>query len=96
MTLKLARKPDSNITDDVKQDELSEGEEKGTLEEQGKDGIKKAIKRTDSLSEKGLAKTQKIPVDNSGDNETMVDTAEVGTLTWKDNWIELVLETFRL
>ena len=74
--LKLGNKPDSNTTDD-KQEVLSEAEEKGMLEEQGKDGIKKPLRRTDSLSEKGLAKTPKIPVDNSGVNRMLDETAEV-------------------
>jgi hypothetical protein len=74
--LKPGHKPDSDITEDAKE-VLSEAEEKGMLEEQGKDGIKKTLRRTDSLSEKAIAKTPKIPVDNSGDNRMLDDTAEV-------------------
>jgi hypothetical protein len=74
VTLKLGSKPD--VIDDTKE-ELTEAEEKGMLEEQSKDDVKKTLRRTDSLSEKGLPKTPKIPVDNSGDNGMLDDTAEV-------------------
>ena len=76
VTLKQSPKPDSDIADD-KIEVLCEAEEKGMLEEQGKDEIKKTLRRTDSLSEKGIAKTPKIPVDNSGDNRMLDQTAEV-------------------
>lgn len=79
VTLTLARKPESNITDDTKQG-LSESEEKGALEDQGKEGMKKSTRGSDSLSEKGLPKTPKIPVDNSCDNGALDDTAEVGII----------------
>ena len=77
VTLMLAHQPESNITDETKES-LGENEEKSALEDQGKDRKNNGIKGSDNLSEKGLPKIPKIPVDNSCDNGTLDDTAEVG------------------
>ena len=73
--LKLAREPDME-QEDPKED-LKDNQEKDELQEQGKEGIKKGRRGSDGLSEKGLAKVPKTPVDNSGDNGILEDTVEV-------------------
>ncbi|XP_028405032.1 dynactin subunit 4-like [Dendronephthya gigantea] len=74
--LKLAREADLE-QEEVTKGDLRDNQEKGELDEQGKEEMKRGRRGSDSLSEKGLAKVPKIPVDNSGDNGILEDTVEV-------------------